>query len=99
MHNADCDVGYYGVGIEKALDEASKISRPLMLHIAEQDKFCPPEAQSQIKAGLKANAQATIYDYAAQDHAFARVGGEHYDKQAADEANKRTADFFKKHLA
>jgi carboxymethylenebutenolidase len=97
--DSDANVGYYGVGIQDALGEAAKIRQPLMLHIAGKDQFCPPEAQSQIKAGLKGNAQATIYDYAGQDHAFARVGGEHYDKQAADEANKRTAGFFKKHLA
>jgi carboxymethylenebutenolidase len=29
------------------------------------------------------------------DHAFARVGGKHYDKTAADLANGRTAAFFK----
>ncbi|HKF71576.1 MAG TPA: dienelactone hydrolase family protein [Stellaceae bacterium] len=32
------------------------------------------------------------------DHAFARVGGQHYDKKSADLANQRTADFFKKNL-
>src|SRR3954470_904813 len=40
----DCAVGYYGVGIEKALDEAKGLSSPLMLHIAGKDNFCPPEA-------------------------------------------------------
>jgi carboxymethylenebutenolidase len=40
----------------------------------------------------------TIHDYAGQDHAFARVGGKHYDKASADLANGRTAEFFKKHL-
>lgn len=96
--DADCNVGYYGVGIDKALDEAGKISRPLMLHIAEQDQFCPPEAQAQIKAALGKNAKVTIHTYPRMDHAFARVGGEHYDKAAADSANTRTADFFKQHL-
>src|SRR5690606_11797894 len=35
--DADCSVGYYGVGIENALDEARSIRKPLMLHIAEED--------------------------------------------------------------
>jgi carboxymethylenebutenolidase len=95
---ADCNVGYYGVGIEKALDEAGKISRPLMLHIAEQDKFCPPEAQAQVKTALGKNQKVTIHSYPGVDHAFARVGGEHYDKAAAENADKRTAAFFKQHL-
>jgi carboxymethylenebutenolidase len=96
--DADCNVGYYGVGIDKALDEASKISRPLMLHIAEKDQFCPPEAQAQIKAVLGKNPKVTIHSYPGVGHAFARPGGEHYDKAAAETAHKRTAAFFKQHL-
>jgi carboxymethylenebutenolidase len=96
--DSDANVGYYGVGIEGALEEARNIKKPLMLHVAGKDQFCPPEAQAKIKAGLKGNAHVTIHDYAQQDHAFARIGGEHYDKAAADLANQRTAEFFKKHL-
>jgi carboxymethylenebutenolidase len=96
--DADCNVGYYGVGIDKALDEASKITRPLMLHIAEKDEFCPPEAQAQIKAVLGKNPKVTIHSYPGLGHAFARPGGEHYDKAAAETANQRTAAFFKQHL-
>ena len=96
--DAECSVGYYGVGIDKALDEAGKIARPLMLHIAEQDEYCPPAAQQAIKAPLGKNARVTIHSYPSVDHAFARNGGEHYDKAAAESANKRTADFFKQHL-
>src|SRR5262252_2481225 len=40
----DCAVGYYGVGIESALNEAPHIRSPLLLHIATQDQFCPPAA-------------------------------------------------------
>jgi carboxymethylenebutenolidase len=96
--DAECSVGYYGVGIDKALDEAGKIARPLMLHIAEQDEYCPPAAQQAIKAALGKNARVTIHSYPGVDHAFARNGGEHYDKATAESANKRTADFFKQHL-
>ncbi|HVO17248.1 MAG TPA: dienelactone hydrolase family protein [Alphaproteobacteria bacterium] len=96
--DADANVGYYGVGIEGALGEAKSIKKPLLLHIAEKDQFCPPEAQKKIKDALKGNSQVTIHSYAGCDHAFARVGGAHYDKAAADQANKRTAEFFKKSL-
>lgn len=95
---ADCNVGYYGVGIDAALTEAKNIGKPLVLHIAEKDQFCPPEAQAKINAGLKANAHVTLYTYPGVDHAFARVGGQHFDKAAADLANRRTAEFFKTHL-
>jgi len=94
----DASVGYYGVGIEAALDEAKNIRKPLLLHIAEQDEYCPPPAQAKIKAGLGGNSQVTLYSYAGRNHAFARAGGQHYDKQSADLANERTAAFFKKTL-
>ncbi|HXZ00570.1 MAG TPA: dienelactone hydrolase family protein [Stellaceae bacterium] len=96
--DSDANVGYYGVGIEGALGESKNIKKPLLLHVAGKDQFCPPEAQAKVKDGLKGNSQVTINDYAQQDHAFARLGGQHYDKVAADLANRRTAEFFKKHL-
>jgi carboxymethylenebutenolidase len=96
--DVDCAVGYYGVGIEGLLDEARNIKKPLMLHIAEKDKFVPPEAQQKVKEGLAKNPLVTIHSYPGHDHAFARVGGHSYVKSAADEANARTAAFFKQHL-
>ena len=96
--DADCNLGYYGVAIEADLAEASRIARPLMLHIAEKDQFVPAAAQAQIKDALKANARVTIHVYPGMDHAFARVGGQHYDKASADSANGRTAAFFRQHL-
>lgn len=96
--DVDASVSYYGVGIENALDEADKIRRPLLMHIAEKDQFVPPEAQAKVKARLAANKNVTIHTYPGCDHAFARVGGEHYDKDAADRANARTTEFFKKNL-
>lgn len=97
--DADCNVSYYGVGLEGLLDEASDITTPYMSHIAAKDGFVPPEAQAAIKDGLGGHAQCTLHVYGEQDHAFARVGGEHYDQAAADLANGRTADFFKTHLS
>ena len=95
----DAAVGYYGVYIQEHLGEAKNIKKPIMLHVAEKDQFVPPEAQTKIRDGLKGNKLVTIHTYAGMDHAFARVGGAHYDKAAADLANKRTADFFKANLA
>jgi carboxymethylenebutenolidase len=96
--DSDANVGYYGVGIQDLTGEARNIKKPLMLHIAGKDQFVPPPAQAKVKDTLKSNPLATLYDYPAQDHAFARIGGQHYDKSAAELANKRTAEFFKKHL-
>ena len=95
----DCAVGYYGVSIEKSLDEAKNLTTPLMLHIAGDDKFCPPEAQRQIHNTLDSNQLVTIHDYPGLGHAFGRNGGEHYNAAAAELANLRTLEFFVSHLA
>ena len=97
--DADANVSYYGVGLDELLGEAPQITRPLMLHIASKDQFVPPEAQDKIKAGLAGHAQVTLHVYEGQDHAFAREGGEHYDKSAAELANGRSLDFFAEHLS
>ncbi len=96
--DADASVGYYGVGLADLLDEARAIDNPLMLHVAAKDQFVPPEQQESVAAALSCNPLVTLHDYSSQDHAFARVGGQHYDRGAADLANKRTIDFFKEHL-
>ena len=97
--DADANVGYYGVGIENALNEASAITKPLLLHIAAEDQFVPKEAQGKIKDALSRISAVTIHVYAGCDHAFARVGGAHWNAEAAKQANERTAAFFAKHLS
>lgn len=96
--DAECNAGYYGVGIETRLSESSKITSPTLLHIAEEDKFVPPPAQQQIKDELADNTNITIHSYPGMDHAFARHDGTHYDAQAAQLANDRTAALFKANL-
>ncbi|MDP9607411.1 UNVERIFIED_ORG: carboxymethylenebutenolidase [Variovorax paradoxus] len=88
--DADVAVGYYGVGIDAALDEADNIKRPLTLHIAELDKFCPPEARERIVAALKGRPSVSLHVYPGMDHAFARIGGEHFHKPSALMAHERS---------
>jgi len=89
-------VSYYGVGLENRVPEAEKLTRPLMLHIAEEDQFVPKEAQAVILAALKDHPQIEIHTYPGRDHAFAREGGEHYDAGDAKLAGGRTLQFFKR---
>ncbi len=88
--DSDCNISYYGVGLDELLGEAGNISTPLLMHVASQDQFVPPEAQDKIKAGLAGHSQVALHVYDGQDHAFARVGGEHYDAAAAELANGRS---------
>jgi carboxymethylenebutenolidase len=95
----DCAVGYYGVGIEKSLDEAKNLTSPLLLHIAGDDKFCPPEAQAQIHQALDGNPLVTIHVYPGREHAFGRPSGEHYHAGDAELANLRSLEFLVTNLA
>ena len=94
--NADASVGYYGVNLQARLGET--IRAPLMLHIAELDGFSTPEARDQVVAALKDNPLVTLHVYAGRDHAFARPGGQHYDRDDAELANRRTAEFLRARL-
>lgn len=94
----DASVGYYGVGLHELLGEAEAIRRPLLLHIAREDKFVPPEAQAQIHAALDDNKLVTLADYEGVDHAFTRYGGAHYNEAAAKIANATTVAFLKEQL-
>jgi len=96
--DVDAAAAYYGVGIENRLAEADKISNPLLMHVAEEDKFVPKEAQARILAALKDRPNVTIHTYPGRDHAFARPGGEHFHAADAETANARTAAFFAAHL-
>jgi carboxymethylenebutenolidase len=96
--DADANISYYGVGLEGLLGEAGAIRTPLILHIAEQDKFVPPAAQKAIVEGLKGHAQVAAHVYPGVDHAFARMGGHAWDARAATIANGRTAELLAKTL-
>lgn len=96
--DTDASVSYYGGGIDEKLDEADKIKKPIILHLPEEDKFITKDKQAKIKNKLGNNPLVTIYTYPKMDHAFCRVGGEHYDKTNAELANSRTVEFFKKNL-
>lgn len=88
--DADVAIGYYGVGIEDSLDEAANLRGRLVLHIAEQDGFCPPPARQRILEALGGKPGVELYLYPGMDHAFARTGGAHYDKPSALMAHQRS---------
>ncbi|MGZ8321138.1 MAG: dienelactone hydrolase family protein [Telluria sp.] len=96
--DVDAAVGYYGVGIEERLDEASNIRGTLVLHLAEHDKFCPPAAREAIIGALGARPGIELYVYPGVDHAFARPASEHYHKPSALVAHERSVAAFRKAL-
>ena len=96
--DADANVSYYGVDIDKNLAEATKIQKPMILHLGENDEFVSPTAQASIQQGLKDNPLVTIYHYEGVSHGFNRVGSSAYRQEAAELARDRTLAFLKQHL-
>ncbi len=91
-------VGYYGVMIDRMLDEAHAIANPLMLHIPTADHFVTAEAQVAIHAALDDHPKVVLHDYEGLDHGFAAETGNRRDEAGANLADARTIAFFDEHL-
>ncbi len=97
--DADCNISYYGVGLEGLAAEVGSIKKPLLIHIAENDEYVPPDARTKILDGIKGNAQIAAHVYPAVNHAFARVNGVNENIRAATIANGRSAELLARTLA
>ena len=97
--DAEVAVAYYGVGIENALSEANEDvnAKPckLVLHIAENDQFCPPASREAIVAAMATRPHTEVYVYPGVEHAFARNGGDHFHKPSALMAHQRSIEALK----
>ena len=96
--DSDATVGYYAVGVDELLREKDAIANPLILHIPTEDGFVDKETQKKMHEGLDSHPKVTLYDYEGMDHGFATEFGQRRNEENADLADKRTADFFEKHL-
>ncbi|MFJ2995263.1 dienelactone hydrolase family protein [Pandoraea sp. NPDC087047] len=87
--SADVAVGYYGVGLEQHIDELAGEHPPLVLHIAERDKYAPAEVRDALTERLGKHPNVALYTYPDADHAFARPG-DHFNRAATQLAHQRT---------
>jgi carboxymethylenebutenolidase len=62
--DSDASVSYYGVGLDTLVPEAEKLAHPLLLHVAEEDRFVPKTAQAAMEAGLKNHPHIQYLVYA-----------------------------------
>jgi len=95
----DAAASYYGVAIQTDLGKFSELKCPLLLHIAEKDELCPPEAQQAIEAAAQGNALATVMRHADVGHAFARRNSPAYQSAAAESADAATLRLFGEKVA
>ncbi|MES2986639.1 MAG: dienelactone hydrolase family protein [Pseudomonadota bacterium] len=97
--DADASVGYYGVGIDNLLGEKHAIANPVLLHIADADHFVTPDIQAKMHEGLDDHPKVRMFDYPGEDHGFATESGKRRSEDAAQLADRRTAEFFAETLA
>ena len=97
--DVDASVGYYAVGLDGLLREKNAIARPLMLHIAGADHFVGPDVQQAMHAALDDHPKVVLHDYPGEDHGFAAEIGKRRSEEAAQLADRRTEEFFARHLA
>jgi len=90
--DADVNVSYYGVGLDGLLGGLERVETPLLLHIAGEDKFFPKEGRDKVVEAAKGRPNVHAYVYPNADHAFARVGGIHWQGRAATIANGRSTE-------
>ena len=124
--DADVNISYYGVGLDNLLDKLDRVTKPLVVHIADEDEFFPAEGRAKTIAALardhtgwnhpvcespaqinldsfptgdsrperspKGRPNTSCYVYPNANHAFARVGGVHWNGRAATIANGRSAE-------
>ena len=90
--DADVNISYYGVGLDNLLGDISKVTKPLIVHIAEKDEFFPPEGRAKVVEATKGHRLIRCYNYPDANHAFARVHGVHWDGRSAAIANGRSAE-------
>jgi carboxymethylenebutenolidase len=90
--DAEVNVSYYGVGLDNLLGDIGRVRAPLVVHIADEDEFFPREGRQKVVEAVQGNATIRAYVYPGVNHAFARVGGVHWNGRAAAVANGRTAE-------
>ena len=92
-------VDFYGVH-PNVKPDYSKLSGPVLGLFAEKDAFVTPETARQVDAEIKkAGRQSEIHVYPNVDHAFFNNdNAAAYNKQAADDAWRRTLAFFRTNL-
>lgn len=86
-------VGWYGGGIAAAKDE--KPNCPVQLHFGETDKSIP---LTDVEAVRTAQPGVEVFVYAGAGHGFGCEERGDYSPKDAELAQRRTLDFFAKHL-
>jgi carboxymethylenebutenolidase len=95
----DAAVAYYPMDVERYLDGAATMNTPLLVHLGAEDESIPSAVQAAIIGALDELPQAEVEVHARAGHAFARRHSALFERGAAAEAARYTADFLQAFLA
>lgn len=93
----DIGVAYYGGGIQNQLDQADKISIPMLFHYGELDSHIPSQAVADVKQKF-AGKDAQVFEYPNADHGFNCTDRASYNQPASALAHGRTLTFLGEHV-
>ncbi|MFO1162379.1 MAG: dienelactone hydrolase family protein [Reyranellaceae bacterium] len=95
----DAAVSYYGVEIDRYLDEADRRTCPILMNFAENDPHVPASTVAAIQARMGGAKGVDIHIYPGTEHGFNRQGYPPYNEGAAAEARQRTLAHLRRLLA
>jgi carboxymethylenebutenolidase len=85
--NPDVVVSYYGAGIPDRLDDAPKLTCPVLFHFGGADPYLPPDQSQRIEAAFSAHPDAEFHTHAGAGHAFDNFRSPMFHHPAAAEAS------------
>jgi carboxymethylenebutenolidase len=90
----DVVISYYGAGIADRLDDAPKLTCPVLFHFGGADNYLPAEQAQRIEAAFADHPSAEFHSQPGAGHAFDNFRAPiFYNQQAADAAWPLTQTF------
>lgn len=91
-------VSYYGADIDKHLQEADKLTAPIIFHLGADDQLIPPVAMEKLMLKMVTNHDARVFVYENTGHGFNCEARSSYNQRAALLAQSRTIEFLRAHI-
>jgi carboxymethylenebutenolidase len=92
-------VSYYGSAVPGALDQADRITCPILFHFGGDDPYIPREGVEEARRALEGRPNVEFHVYEGAGHAFENHKAPmFYNARAAKAAWEVTTDFLRRHL-
>jgi carboxymethylenebutenolidase len=89
----DAAVCYYGLELERHLEEARSVHCPIIFHFGAEDGYTPPAVRDAVRGAFAGRGDAEIYTYGGADHGFNNPSRGAYNRLASALAHSRTIGF------